>query len=185
MYVPTWVHISVWFWYGFGSGLYYTKTIPKPYQNQTTKSYILGWFDFGLVLVCFLKPNQHQKWTKNKPKTKPKYTNPHLRTVCGWLYGTVEAIFINFWYGFGFVLGLFLMLVRLQKPYQNRRVGIGTWMRTISINGVPPFLSIACNLLLSEALFQLLRAIIGGRKMILRKLLTLSPGGEGKIRKFP
>ena len=42
-----------------------------------------------------------------------------------------------------------------------RRVGIGTGMRAISINGVPPFLSIARNLLLSDALFQLLRTIIG------------------------
>ena len=60
----------------------------------------------------------------------------------------------------------FWKLKKKKKDYRKRRVGIGTGMRAISINGVPPFLSIARNLLLSEALFQLLRAIIGGRCVI-------------------
>ena len=102
MYLHTWLHISVWFWYGFGSGLNqtknHTKTIPKPYQNQTKTIPQIRIFWFGFWSRTSIK---------NEPKTNQK-SNQHLRTTWTFnilsykmlLYRYMHSALAQYWFIF-------------------------------------------------------------------------------------
>ena len=73
----------------------YKNGIPKPNHN-----FVYFGLNFGLVFEADPASKTNQKQTKNKPKTYQ-----HFRTICTRLYGTVQAVFIDFWY----VVGSFLV----------------------------------------------------------------------------
>ena len=92
MYVPTWVHISVWFWFRFWIRTS-IKNEPKTYEKLMKMASTVPynrvhivrkcWFDFWYVFGSFSMLVRLQKPNQNQTKTKPKYT--------------------NLWYGFGMV----------------------------------------------------------------------------------
>ena len=96
--------------------------VPKPTIPKPNHIFLY----FGLVLVWFLKPNQHQKHTKNQTNICVQYDHDCTEPLKP--FSLIFGMFmVRFWFIFSsflvclwFVFGSFLMLVQLQKPNQNQ-----------------------------------------------------------------
>ena len=140
MYIRTYKRNYVYS-FGFGSASYQTKTKPKPNQNHTKtipKPYhkpVWFWFGFGLVFGSVLKPNQHQKRTKNEPKTNQK-SMKSASTFSYKAYSILRSMvlvwfLVRFWYGFGLVLVWFWFGMKLIQNETNIRKFVCTYVCTL------------------------------------------------------